>query len=66
MPAVEKQKLLAFVSKKLALTAADVEQVNPSAALVFFSAQLGKFVEDGIITDEELIRLEEISRFANR
>lgn len=64
VPTIQKQTLLDFVSKKLALNPTDVELINLYAASVFFGTQLGKFLEDGIITDEELTQLEAISQFA--
>jgi hypothetical protein len=65
VPSIEKQKLLAFVARKLELKNPDIERMNSSACIVLFGAQLGRFLEDGIITDDELTQLEATSRFAN-
>ncbi|AMV31762.1 HNH endonuclease [Pirellula sp. SH-Sr6A] len=66
VPKVEKQQILAFIAKRLKLDADIVDRLNIEVAMVYFGAQLGEFLEDGIITDEELAILEATSRAVNR
>lgn len=65
VPPKDKQKLLALVAAKLMLKPETVQEVNTSAATVCFGAHLGQFLEDGIVSDGELNKLEEISQFIN-
>lgn len=66
VPKVERQQTLAFVAKRLKLEPTVVDRLNLDVAMVYFGAQLGEFLEDGIITDEELAVLEFTSRAVNR
>lgn len=63
VPTVERQKTLAFVGTKLELKPNIVESLNTKVATVYFGSQLGEFLADGIVSDEELEALGKTSQF---
>jgi hypothetical protein len=61
VPPEEKRNLLVYLAKKLRLSGPEVDKMNKSAASIYFGVKMGLFLEDGVITDNELLELENIS-----
>jgi uncharacterized membrane protein YebE (DUF533 family) len=61
IPDERRRKSLAFVAEKLRLDPRSVAQSNEAAAATFFGASLAEVLADGVVTDEEIHRLSQVS-----
>lgn len=61
IPPVEKRNLLVFLASRLGLEKIESETLNRRAAAVYFGAKLSLFLEDGVVTDEEFVELNQIA-----
>ncbi|TWT95813.1 HNH endonuclease [Botrimarina colliarenosi] len=63
VPDEGKQKTLAFVEERLRLEARDVRQLREAVAVPAFGSKIGQYLEDGVLSSDELHSLSEISSF---
>lgn len=65
VPDASKQKTLSFVEERLRLDAREVKKLREDAAVAHFGQQLGKYLEDGMLTNAEINSLSKIASFLN-
>jgi hypothetical protein len=61
VPDESKQKTLIFICKKLSIDSLQFQSIREEVGLVFFSAKLSQVLEDGIVSDEEMIELAKVT-----
>jgi hypothetical protein len=61
IPPADKRSLLAFLAERFSLQKVEADQMNRSAAAIFFETRLKHFLQDGILAAPEFQELESIS-----